>query len=75
MDRIYKMKAIPEHPVYPVKMPPMELRITEIFLSIQGESSQAGRPCSFVRLTGLPDALRLAATANTHSPAAEHISF
>ena len=32
----------------------MELRITEIFLSIQGESSQAGRPCSFVRLTGCP---------------------
>ena len=28
------------------------LRITEIFHSIQGESSQAGRPCSFVRLTG-----------------------
>lgn len=31
-----------------------ELRITEIFLSIQGESSHAGRPCSFVRLTGCP---------------------
>ena len=30
------------------------LRITEIFLSIQGESSHAGRPCSFVRLTGCP---------------------
>ncbi|MFT3743664.1 MAG: radical SAM protein [Pyrinomonadaceae bacterium] len=29
-------------------------RITEIFLSIQGESSHAGRPCSFVRLTGCP---------------------
>ena len=28
------------------------LRITEIFHSIQGESTQAGRPCSFVRLTG-----------------------
>lgn len=27
------------------------MRITEIFLSIQGESSQAGRPCVFVRLT------------------------
>ncbi len=25
-----------------------------MFLSIQGESSQAGRPCSFVRLTGCP---------------------
>ncbi len=32
----------------------MELRITEIFLSIQGESSFAGRPCAFVRLTGCP---------------------
>ncbi len=33
---------------------PMNLRITELFLSIQGESSHAGRPCSFVRLTGCP---------------------
>ncbi len=30
------------------------LRITEIFLSIQGESSHVGRPCAFVRLTGCP---------------------
>jgi len=28
------------------------LRVTEIFHSIQGESTRAGRPCSFVRLTG-----------------------
>jgi 7-carboxy-7-deazaguanine synthase len=28
------------------------LRITEIFHSIQGESTWAGRPCLFVRLTG-----------------------
>jgi 7-carboxy-7-deazaguanine synthase len=28
------------------------LRITEIFFSVQGESTFAGRPCSFVRLTG-----------------------
>lgn len=28
-----------------------ELRLTEIFYSIQGESSQAGRPCVFVRLS------------------------
>lgn len=28
------------------------LRITEIFFSIQGESSHAGLPCVFVRLTG-----------------------
>lgn len=32
----------------------MDLRVTEIFLSIQGESSHAGRPCAFVRLTGCP---------------------
>ena len=28
------------------------MRITEIFHSIQGESSHAGKPCVFVRLTG-----------------------
>lgn len=28
------------------------MRITEIFYSIQGESSHVGRPCVFVRLTG-----------------------
>jgi 7-carboxy-7-deazaguanine synthase len=28
------------------------LTVNEIFYSIQGESSQAGRPCVFVRLTG-----------------------
>ena len=30
------------------------LRVTEIFRSIQGESSHSGRPCTFVRLTGCP---------------------
>src|SRR5438093_1509972 len=30
------------------------MRITEIFFSIQGESSYTGRPCVFVRLTGCP---------------------
>jgi 7-carboxy-7-deazaguanine synthase len=30
------------------------IRVTEIFRSIQGESTHAGRPCSFVRLTGCP---------------------
>jgi len=29
-----------------------QLRINEIFFSIQGESTWAGRPCAFVRLTG-----------------------
>jgi 7-carboxy-7-deazaguanine synthase len=31
-----------------------ELRVTEIFHSIQGESTWAGMPCTFVRLTGCP---------------------
>ena len=30
----------------------MTLKVNEIFYSIQGESSYAGRPCVFVRLTG-----------------------
>ncbi len=30
------------------------LRITEIFHSIQGESSWVGLPCTFIRLTGCP---------------------
>jgi len=30
----------------------MRLRVNEIFYSIQGESSFAGRPCVFIRLTG-----------------------
>jgi 7-carboxy-7-deazaguanine synthase len=28
------------------------MRVTEIFFSIQGESTHAGEPCAFVRLTG-----------------------
>ncbi len=32
----------------------MDLRVTEIYHSIQGESTHAGRPSSFVRLTGCP---------------------
>ncbi|MDP9132491.1 MAG: radical SAM protein [Nitrospirota bacterium] len=30
------------------------IKITEIFHSIQGESTHAGRPCVFIRLTGCP---------------------
>jgi 7-carboxy-7-deazaguanine synthase len=36
------------------KITPVMLRVSEIFHSIQGESSQAGRPCAFVRLAGCP---------------------
>ncbi|HSP94297.1 MAG TPA: radical SAM protein, partial [Thermoanaerobaculia bacterium] len=28
------------------------IRVTEIFLSIQGEGTRAGFPCAFIRLTG-----------------------
>ena len=30
------------------------LRVSEIFYSIQGESTWVGTPCTFVRLTGCP---------------------
>jgi 7-carboxy-7-deazaguanine synthase len=33
---------------------PAFLRITEIFHSVQGESTWAGLPCTFIRLTGCP---------------------
>lgn len=36
------------------KKPGGSLRITEIFHSVQGESTWAGAPCTFVRLTGCP---------------------
>ncbi len=42
-----KPLASPPNP----KSPPT-LRVNEIFLSIQGESTHAGLPCTFVRLTG-----------------------
>ena len=31
-----------------------DLSVTEIYASIQGESSHAGRPCTFIRLAGCP---------------------
>jgi len=55
-------------------MPDESLRITEIFLSIQGESSHAGRPCSFVRLTGCPMRCVWCDSEYTFT-GGEHISF
>lgn len=34
--------------------PPLTLLVSELYRSIQGESSYAGRPCAFIRLTGCP---------------------
>lgn len=42
---------------------PTTLRVTEIFHSVQGESTHAGRPCVFVRLTGCPLRCRWCDTA------------
>jgi 7-carboxy-7-deazaguanine synthase len=52
----------------------MDLRITEIFLSIQGESSHAGRPCAFVRLTGCPMRCRWCDSVYTFT-GGERVSF
>ncbi len=32
----------------------VQIRVSEIFASLQGESSWAGRPCAFIRLAGCP---------------------
>ena len=32
----------------------MAFKVNEIFYSVQGEGSRAGRPCAFIRLTGCP---------------------
>ena len=38
----------------PLPAQPVRLQLTEIYLSTQGESTWAGLPCTFVRLTGCP---------------------
>ena len=45
--------ASAEQPSAATPAPP-SLRVTEIFHSVQGESTWAGLPCTFVRLTGCP---------------------
>lgn len=50
-------KAVSRKPIYnqpKAAKTGQTLRVTEMFLSIQGESTHAGRPCAFVRLTGCP---------------------
>ncbi|MBC8456117.1 radical SAM protein [bacterium] len=43
------------------------LQVTEIFYSIQGESTHAGRLCIFIRLTGCPLRCRYCDTAYAYS--------
>ena len=48
------------------------LRITEIFLSLQGESTLAGWPTVFVRLTGCPLRCNYCDTAYAFHGGARH---
>lgn len=41
-------------PNHATPVPAIRLQITEIYLSVQGESTFAGLPCTFIRLTGCP---------------------
>jgi 7-carboxy-7-deazaguanine synthase len=42
------------HETLSTATPVSGLLVSELYRSIQGESSQAGRPCAFIRLTGCP---------------------
>ena len=49
------MNAVADAATAPVTAnPPDRLKLTEVFLSLQGEARDAGWPTVFVRLTGCP---------------------
>lgn len=48
------MASVTAMQAVPVDITTAELRISEIFFSIQGESSKTGLPTVFIRLTGCP---------------------
>ncbi len=48
------MNAVTDAATASVAGPPERLKLTEIFLSLQGEARDAGWPTVFVRLTGCP---------------------
>jgi len=54
----------------PGRRMPMNLRVCEIFRSIQGESTRAGQPCSFVRLAGCDAGCTYCDTPQAQDPAA-----
>lgn len=66
-------KAALLHPHHDILLP-QTLRVTEIFYSIQGESTWAGTPCAFVRLSGCNLRCRWCDTAYSY-PAGEERSI
>ena len=50
----------------------MNLKINEIYYSIQGESSYSGLPCSFVRLSGCPLRCRWCDTVYSYKKGLEY---